>query len=93
VNTSINIGEEFTARATYWTPAEILKQATINAAKIIRMSMLNRRGGFGEIRVDWVADLGLLNDEPLEDIRILEDKKVAIDLVMKKEVIVKNRLQ
>jgi imidazolonepropionase-like amidohydrolase len=89
----INIGKEFTARAKYWRPAEVLKQATSNAAKIIRMSKLNHQGDFGEIRVGWVADLVLLNDEPLEDISILEDKEAAIALVMKKEVIVKKRLQ
>jgi hypothetical protein len=84
-----NIGTEFTARAQYWTPAEILKQATSNAAKIIRMSKLNRHGDFGEIREGWVADLVLLNGEPLEDISILEDKEAAIALVMKNGVIVK----
>lgn len=87
-----DIGKEFTARAKYWTPAEVLKQATSNAAKIIRMSKLNRHGNFGEIREGWVADLVLINGEPLEDISILEDKETAIALVMKKGVIVKNRL-
>lgn len=90
--TYTDIGTEFTARVKYWTPAEVLKQATSNAAKIIRMSKLNRHGDFGEIRVGWVADLVLLNGEPLEDI-ILEDKEAATALVMKKGVIVKSRLQ
>jgi imidazolonepropionase-like amidohydrolase len=87
-----DIGKEFTARAKYWSPAEVLKQATSDAAKIIRMSKLNRHGNFGEIREGWVADLVLLNGEPLEDISILEDKEAAIALVMKKGEIVKSRL-
>ncbi|MFT5453293.1 MAG: imidazolonepropionase-like amidohydrolase [Enterobacterales bacterium] len=87
-----DVGKEFTARSKFWTPAEVLKQATSNAAKIIRMSKLNRHGDFGEIREGWVADLVLINGEPLEDISILEDKETAIALVMKNGVIVKNRL-
>lgn len=87
-----DIGQEFTARAKYWTPAEVLTQATSNAAKIIRMSKLNRHGNFGEIREGWVADLVLINGEPLEDISILEDKDAGIPLVMKNGVIVKNQL-
>jgi imidazolonepropionase-like amidohydrolase len=62
------------------------------AAKIIRMSKLNRHGDFGEVREGWVADLVLINGKPLEDISIFQDNETAIALVMKKGVIVKNRL-
>jgi hypothetical protein len=45
------------------------------------------------VREGWVADLVLINDEPLENISILQDHETAIALVMKKGVAVKNRLQ
>ncbi len=87
------LGQEFTARAKYWTPAEVLRQATSESAKVIRMAgKLNRHGRFGEIREGWVADLVLIEGEPLQDLSILEDPAPALALIMKKGEIVKNRL-
>ena len=84
---------EFTERAEYWTPAEVLKQATSESAEIIRMiGKLNRWGNFGEIREGWVADLLLINGEPLDDISILRDPETALALIMKEGEIVKLRL-
>lgn len=85
--------QEFINRAEYWTPAEVLRQATSESAKVIRMSgKLNRHGNFGEIREGWVADLLLINGEPLEDISVLEDPASALALIMKNGVISKNQL-
>lgn len=82
---------EFTERAMYWTPAEVLAQATSESAKVIRMSgRLNRHGNFGEIREGWVADLLLINGEPLEDISVLRDPATNLALIMKGGQIVKN---
>ena len=87
------IGKEFTARGAYWSGAEVLRQATSESARIIRMAgKLNRHGNFGEIREGWVADLVLINGEPLEDISILEDPDSSLALIMKQGEIVKNRL-
>lgn len=84
---------ELVARAEYWTPAEVLRQATSESAEIIRMSgKLNRHGRFGEIREGWVADLLLVNGEPLEDISIFEDPDEALALIVKGGEIVVNRL-
>lgn len=89
----VMISREFTERAKYWTPAEVLKQATSESARVIRMAgRLNRYGNFGEIREGWVADLLLINGEPLEDISILERPDSALALIMKDGQIVKNRL-
>ena len=82
---------EFTERALYWTPAEVLKQATSESAKVIRMAgKLNRHGNFGEIREGWVADLLLINGEPLQDISVLRDPDNNLALIMKGGKIVKN---
>jgi len=84
---------EFTERAMYWTPAEVLAQATSESAKVIRMAgKRNRHGNFGEIREGWVADLLLINGEPLEDISVLRDPENNLALIMKGGEIVKNQL-
>jgi len=84
---------EFTERAMYWTPAEVLAQATSESAKVIRMAgNRNRHGNFGEIREGWVADLLLINGEPLEDISVLRDPENNLALIMKGGEIVKNQL-
>jgi imidazolonepropionase-like amidohydrolase len=84
------LAREFTERAEYWTPAEIMVQATSESAEVIRMiGKLNRWGNFGEIREGWVADLLLINGEPLEDIAVLRDPGTALALIMKQGEIVK----
>jgi len=84
---------EFTERAMYWTPAEVLMQATSESAKVIRMAgRLNRFGNFGEIREGWVADLLLINGEPLQDISVLRDPDNNLALIMQGGKIIKNRL-
>ena len=84
---------EFTERAMYWTPAEVLVQATSESAEVIRMAgRLNRYGNFGEIREGWVADILLINGEPLEDISVLRDPDNNLALIMKGGDIVKNIL-
>ena len=84
---------EFTERAMYWTPAEVLAQATSESAKVIRMAgRLNRHGNFGEIREGWVADILLINGEPLEDISVLRDPESNLALIMKGGEIVKNQI-
>jgi imidazolonepropionase-like amidohydrolase len=84
---------EFTERAMYWSPAEVLAQATSESAKVIRMSgKLNRYGNFGEIREGWVADILLINGEPLQDISVLRNPENNLALIMKNGEIVKNTI-
>lgn len=85
--------QEFTNRAEFWSPAEVLNQATAQSAEIIRMSgKLNQYGNFGEIREGWRADLLLINGEPLEDLSLFSDPASAIALIMKDGRIVKTTL-
>lgn len=84
--------EEFTERGNYWTPAEVLRQATSESAEVIRMSgKLNRQGLFGEIREGWNADLVLFDQDPLEDISVIERPEQSIALVMLDGTIVRDR--
>jgi len=85
--------QEFTNRGLFWSPAEVLNQATAQGGEIIRMAgKLNRYGNFGEIREGWVADILLINGEPLEDLSIFADPESALALIMKDGKIVRSRL-
>ncbi len=85
--------EEFTQRAEFWSNAEVLRQATSESARIIRMAgKLNRHGNFGEIREGWVADLLLHNGELLEDLSVLADPEANLALIMKGGEIIKAKL-
>lgn len=85
------ITREFTERALYWSPAEVLRQATSESAEVIRMSgLLNRYGNFGEVREGWIADLLLIDGEPLQDISVLRDPASNLVLIMKDGKIVKD---
>ena len=84
---------EFTERAMYWSPAEVLTQATSESAKVIRMSgKQNLHGNFGEIREGWVADVLLIEGEPLEDISVLRDPENNLALIIKGGEVIKNQL-
>lgn len=88
------VGREFTERAKYWTPAEVLRQATSESAEVIRMAgSLDRYGRFGEIREGWVADLLVVAGNPLKDISLLEHPQTSLALIMKAGRIHRNRLR
>ena len=87
---------EFKARARYFRPVEILRQATSTNAAIVAMSgpMMNPYldGPLGVIREGAYADILIVNGNPLDDIEILGDAKKNIPLIMKDGVIYKNTL-
>ncbi|HEY5643862.1 MAG TPA: amidohydrolase family protein [Woeseiaceae bacterium] len=84
---------EFTERAKFWSPVEVLRQATSESAKVIRMAgKLNRYGNFGEIREGWLADLLIVDGDLLEDLSILADPGNNLKFIMKGGAIVKNTL-
>ncbi len=84
---------EFTERAEFWSNAEVLRQATSEGGRIIRMAgKLNRHGRFGEIRAGWVADLLLHNGELLEDLSVLADPDANLALIMRGGEIMKAKL-
>jgi imidazolonepropionase-like amidohydrolase len=86
------VGQEFVARNDYFSPAEILRQATSESAEIIRMcGMLNRHGNFGEIREGWRADLLLIDGDPFADISILARPAESLAVIMKDGRVVKER--
>jgi len=84
---------EFTERALFWSPVEVLRQATSESAKIIRLAgKLNRFGNFGEIREGWVADLLIVEGELLDDLSILGEPEKNLVLIMQGGELIRNEL-
>lgn len=86
---------EFTARAKYFSPYEVLVQATSLAAELIDHSgKLNpyQDGPLGVIREGAYADLLLVDGNPLEDISLLADPAKHLVLIMKNGTIYKNTI-
>ncbi|KAF3075595.1 Uncharacterized protein CFAM422_002470 [Trichoderma lentiforme] len=70
--------KEFSVRSQVQTPAEILRSATVNAAKL-----LMRENELGQIKEGYAADFIVLNGNPLEDITILDRAAENILAVVK----------
>ncbi|NER08901.1 metal-dependent hydrolase family protein [Muriicola jejuensis] len=86
---------EFTARSKYFTPYEILKQATSQNAELFELSGERhpyKEGKLGVIEEGAYADLLLVNGNPLEDISLLAAPDKNLSLIMKDGVIYKNSL-
>ena len=59
--------KEFSVRSKVLTPLQILRSATVNAARLIM-----QEDRLGQIREGFAADLLILNENPLEDITVLD---------------------
>ncbi|OQE32381.1 hypothetical protein PENFLA_c001G04846 [Penicillium flavigenum] len=70
--------KEFSVRSAVLTPLQILRSATVNAARLV---MQEHR--LGQIHEGFVADLLILKENPLEDITILDRVEEHILAVIK----------
>lgn len=78
------VNREFALRTPYFSNLEILRQATSESAEILAMcGPLNRYGHLGQVREGWLADLILVDGDPLENVAPLVDHDAGILLVMK----------
>lgn len=78
---------EFLVRAQVETPAQVLHSATrINA------EILGQSGNLGVIAKGAIADMILLDGNPLEDLGVLQDQGRQMSLIVKQGTIMKNRL-
>ena len=74
-------------------PAEVLKQATSKAGKLVGLSgPRNPYGKLGVIEPLAVADILLVDGDPLEDISILARPQESIRVIIKGGEIYKNEL-
>jgi imidazolonepropionase-like amidohydrolase len=78
----------------WFSPAEVLKMATADNARLLELSGPRNPypGKLGVVAEGALADLLLLDGNPLEDIRLLEDPRRTLLVIMKDGNIVKNRL-
>jgi imidazolonepropionase-like amidohydrolase len=79
--------KEFTIRAKVQSPDEIIRSATVVNAEI-----LNRSGELGVIAPGALADLLIVDGNPLEEISLLEGQGKHLDVIMKAGQFVVNRL-
>ena len=86
--------KEFGARLDWFTPAEILTQATANSGELLQLSgdRSPYPGVVGRIVEGAHADLLLIDGNPLEDVTILENHADVLDLIMKAGVIYKDTM-
>ena len=79
--------EEFAIRAKALSPAEVIRSATRVNAEI-----LGRAGELGIIAVGALADLLVLDGDPLQDLALLADPESSLRLIMKGGRVVRDRL-
>lgn len=86
---------EFGYRLEGWSSYEILKQATSTNAELLKLSgELNpyKKGTLGVIKEGAYADVLLVEGNPIENIKILEDYENNFKIIMKDGKIYKNTL-
>lgn len=85
---------EFVERAKWFTPAEILTQATANSGELLQLSgdRSPYPGKIGIIEEGAYADILLINGDPLKDISILTNPEENLSLIMKDGKVYKNKI-
>ena len=79
---------EFLLRAEVLSPIEIIRSATTIAAEILRMP-----GKLGVIEPGAMADLLVLDGDPLQDLGLFQDQGAHLSVIMKDGRFHKNRLR
>jgi imidazolonepropionase-like amidohydrolase len=69
---------EFSLRSTIWSPVEILRQATSMNGEIVGM-----KGKLGVIKPGAVADILLVDGNPLLDLSLMEQNGAKLPVIMK----------
>jgi imidazolonepropionase-like amidohydrolase len=86
---------EFTSRTKWYSPLEVLKQATSENARLLSLSgRINpyAEGKLGVIEPGAYADVLIYYGNPLEDIEIVAHPEKNLKLIMKDGIIYKNEL-
>lgn len=79
--------EEFTIRGKVMSPIDVIRTATINAAELFGI-----QGVTGQIEIGGIADLLVLDGNPMEDLNVLVNNEMNLKLIMKDGKIFKNTL-
>lgn len=89
-------GSKLSVMERWYTPFEILKMATSTNAELLRMSGKRdpyQKGRLGEITEGAYADLILVDGNPLDNIKLVENPEKNFLLIMKDGVVYKNILE
>ncbi|MBP4139919.1 metal-dependent hydrolase family protein [Flavobacterium geliluteum] len=89
-------GTKLSKMTRWYTPFEILKMATSTNAELLRMSKKRdpyQKGKLGEITEGAYADMLLVDGNPLENIKLVDDPEKNFLLIMKDGIIYKNILK
>jgi imidazolonepropionase-like amidohydrolase len=88
-------GAALSKMTRWYTPAEVLRMATADNAELLALSGLRSPyvGKLGVIREGALADVLLVDGNPLEDIRLVENPASNFVVIMKNGTIYKNLLQ
>jgi imidazolonepropionase-like amidohydrolase len=89
-----NAPKEFTARLKWFEPVEVLKQATSTAAELLTLSGPRNPypGKLGVIEEGALADLLLIDGDPLKDLKLLLDPDKNLVVIVKNGVIYKQKV-
>ena len=69
------------------SPAEVIGSATVNGAEVVRM-----QGRLGVVAPGALADLIVVDGDPLQDLGLFQDQGAHIPVIMKNGQFVKNDL-
>lgn len=85
--------QDLTLRTKWFSSAELMVQATGNGGKTVALcGKRNPYGKVGVIEADAMADILIYNQNPLEDIKIVEDFENNLKLIIKDGKVYKNTL-
>ncbi len=79
--------QEFVIRSEVQPPADLIRSATTVAARLLR-----REGDLGCVAPGALADLLVIDGNPLDDIRVLTTPERTLKLIMKEGTVYKNEL-
>lgn len=90
-----NQGALLTTMTRWYSPAEVLKMATSTNAELLSMAGERSpyKGKFGVVEQGALADLLLVDGDPIENIQLLADPAKNLLVIMKDGVIYKNITQ
>lgn len=88
-------GAKLAKMVRWYTPAEVLKMATSTNAELLALSGPRNPypGELGVVEAGALADLLLVNGDPLANIQLIEDPEQNFLVIMKDGVIYKNLLR
>uniref|UniRef100_L2GDH1 Amidohydrolase-related domain-containing protein n=1 Tax=Colletotrichum fructicola (strain Nara gc5) TaxID=1213859 RepID=L2GDH1_COLFN len=79
--------KEFSIRSRVQSSVDVLRSATVNAARLLR-----QEDRLGQVKEGFMADLLIMERNPLDDISILDNPEEAILAIVKDGRVVRSRL-